>query len=51
HDNPNGSVADAAAICNATGNVVGMMPHPERAADPALGNTDGVEILKALLSR
>jgi phosphoribosylformylglycinamidine synthase subunit PurQ / glutaminase len=39
--NPNGSAAHIAGIRNAAGNVVGIMPHPERAADPALGNTDG----------
>ncbi len=50
-NNPNGSVGDVAGICNAAGNVVAMMPHPERAADPALSNTDGVEILHALMSR
>jgi phosphoribosylformylglycinamidine synthase len=49
-DNPNGSVGDVAGICDETGRIVAMMPHPERAADPALRNTDGVEILHALLS-
>jgi phosphoribosylformylglycinamidine synthase len=39
--NPNGSAAHIAGIRNAAGNVVGIMPHPERAADPALGPTDG----------
>ena len=39
--NPNGSANHIAGICNAEGNVVGIMPHPERAADPALGNCDG----------
>ena len=39
--NPNGSVNDIAGIINAKGNVLGMMPHPERLADPALGGTDG----------
>ena len=40
-DNPNGSAADIAGICNAAGNVVGLMPHPERASEHALGGTDG----------
>lgn len=40
-DNPNGSVADIAGVTNARGNVFGMMPHPERAVDELLGNTDG----------
>lgn len=47
--NPNGSLENIAGICNATRNVFGMMPHPERAADPALGNTDGQVILEQLL--
>jgi len=46
--NPNGALENIAGICNATRNVFGMMPHPERAAEEALGNTDGYEILKAL---
>jgi phosphoribosylformylglycinamidine synthase len=46
--NPNGSLENIAGICNATRNVFGMMPHPERAAEEALGNTDGYFILKAL---
>jgi phosphoribosylformylglycinamidine synthase I len=41
NDNPNGSIRDIAGIASANGRVVGMMPHPERAADPALGGTDG----------
>lgn len=40
-DNPNGAMDNIAGIMNAGGNVVGIMPHPERAADPLLGNTDG----------
>lgn len=47
--NPNGSARNIAGICNEKGNVIGMMPHPERAADRALGNTDGSLILEALL--
>lgn len=46
--NPNGSLRNIAGICNKTGNVVGMMPHPERACSEALGNTDGKAILHAL---
>jgi len=39
--NPNGSMHDIAGIANAAGNVVGIMPHPERAAEPILGTEDG----------
>jgi len=46
--NPNGSLLNIAGICNKNGNVFGMMPHPERAVDPALFNEDGVKILAAL---
>jgi phosphoribosylformylglycinamidine synthase subunit PurQ / glutaminase len=49
-DNPNGSVDDIAGICNEGGNVVGLMPHPERAADPLLGSADGNLLLGALLA-
>lgn len=48
--NPNGSLHNIAGICNRQGNVLGMMPHPERAADPMLGQTDGVRLFKGLLS-
>ncbi|QJW91138.1 phosphoribosylformylglycinamidine synthase subunit PurQ [Spirosoma taeanense] len=47
--NPNGSLDNIAGVCNAQKNVFGMMPHPERAADPALGNTDGRLILEQML--
>ena len=47
--NPNGSIRNIAGICNSAGNVMGLMPHPERACSPVLGNTDGREILKNLL--
>ncbi len=47
--NPNGSVENIAGICNAEKNVFGLMPHPERAADEPLGNTDGRLLLEALL--
>jgi phosphoribosylformylglycinamidine synthase I len=48
-DNPNGSVDAIAGICNGPGNVVGLMPHPERASQPLLGSTDGRILLGALL--
>ncbi|TMK65339.1 MAG: phosphoribosylformylglycinamidine synthase subunit PurQ [Actinobacteria bacterium] len=48
--NPNGSLDDIAGISNEAGNVVGLMPHPERASDPILGSDDGVVLLRALLS-
>lgn len=47
--NPNGSARNIAGICNTERNVFGMMPHPERACSPVLGNTDGQEIIKILL--
>jgi phosphoribosylformylglycinamidine synthase I len=49
-DNPNGSVGDIAGICNAARNVVGLMPHPERACHPLLGGTDGAPVLQSLLT-
>jgi len=48
-DNPNGSVDDIAGICSAGRNVVGLMPHPERACHPLLGSTDGATLLRSLL--
>ncbi len=48
-DNPNGSVDDIAGVCNPGGNVVGLMPHPERAVDALLGSTDGKVLLGAFL--
>ena len=48
-NNPNGSVNNIAGICNRHGNVLGMMPHPERASDPMLGGTDGIRLFKGLL--
>jgi phosphoribosylformylglycinamidine synthase len=48
--NPNGSADHIAGICNKRGNVLGMMPHPERAADAMLGNTDGLALFKGLLA-
>ena len=48
-NNPNGSLDDIAGICSAGRNVVGLMPHPERASHPLLGSTDGAELLRALV--
>lgn len=48
--NPNGAIENIAGISNKSGNVFGMMPHPERAADPELGNTDGRAIFESILS-
>jgi phosphoribosylformylglycinamidine synthase len=50
-DNPNGSIDDIAGICSAGRNVVGLMPHPERACHPLLGSTDGAPLLRSLLVR
>jgi len=47
--NPNGSLHNIAGICNKKRNVFGLMPHPERAADPDLNNTDGLEIMRQLI--
>lgn len=47
--NPNGSRHHIAGVCNEAGNVLGMMPHPERAADPMLGGTDGQALFESLL--
>lgn len=48
--NPNGSARNIAGVCNAGRNVFGMMPHPERAAEGVLGNTDGRLLLECLLA-
>lgn len=48
-DNPNGSVGDIAGVCNEARNVVGLMPHPERAISPLLGSEDGIPLLRSLL--
>ena len=48
--NPNGSTMNIAGIINKNGNVLGMMPHPERACDPVLSKTDGQDILKSLIN-
>ena len=50
-DNPNGSLADIAGVSNEDGNVVGLMPHPERAANELLGSADGVPLLRSLIDR
>lgn len=47
--NPNGSVENIAGVCNKKKNVYGMMPHPERAADDELGNTDGLLIFQTMM--
>ena len=49
-DNPNGSVADIAGVLSANRRVLGMMPHPERAIEPALGSADGRGVFKSLLA-
>lgn len=49
-DSPNGATQAIAGICNSSRNVFGMMPHPERAADQLLGNTDGLVIFKSILN-
>ncbi|HEX4750506.1 MAG TPA: phosphoribosylformylglycinamidine synthase subunit PurQ [Bryobacteraceae bacterium] len=49
-DNCNGSMRDIAGILNPQRNVMGLMPHPERAADPLVGNTDGLAILNSLVT-
>ncbi|MDA7768344.1 phosphoribosylformylglycinamidine synthase subunit PurQ [Flavobacteriales bacterium] len=48
--NPNGAVENIAGISNASGNVFGMMPHPERASDKELGNTDGGYIFQSIIN-
>lgn len=49
--NPNGSERNIAGIINEGGNVLGMMPHPERACSPMLGSDDGVRLLESILAR
>jgi phosphoribosylformylglycinamidine synthase len=48
--NPNGSCLNIAGICNEEGNVLGMMPHPERCSESILGNQDGLKIFQSILS-
>jgi len=47
--NPNGSLADIAGICDTSGRVFGLMPHPERLADPQLGGSDGRALFDGLV--
>jgi phosphoribosylformylglycinamidine synthase I len=49
-ENPNGSLRSIAGILNRARNVLGMMPHPERACDPLMGSTDGLGIIDSILS-
>ena len=49
--NPNGSARDIAGIVNAAGNVLGMMPHPERAVEAVLGSTDGLPLFESVLAQ
>jgi phosphoribosylformylglycinamidine synthase len=48
--NPNGSMANVAGIINEQGNVLGMMPHPERASDPLLRHTDGQKLFQSIIA-
>jgi phosphoribosylformylglycinamidine synthase I len=50
-NNPNGSARDIAGITNGAGNVLGMMPHPERAVDPVHGGTDGLGVFESVLGK
>ena len=50
HADPNGSMRAIAGILNEAGNVLGMMPHPERAVDPLVGSTDGLLLFESLLA-
>ncbi|BAY37713.1 phosphoribosylformylglycinamidine synthase I [Nostoc sp. NIES-2111] len=50
-ENPNGSLNNIAGICDRKGNVLGMMPHPERASDPVLGSNDGLKLFQGLLEK
>ncbi len=49
-DNPNGSLRDSAGILSRGRNVMGMMPHPERASDPLMGSTDGLVVFRSMVS-
>ena len=49
--NPNGSLRDIAGVCNAAGNVMGLMPHPEHAVDPLTGSADGLRLFAGLAER
>ena len=50
-ENPNGSLADIAGITNEPGNVLGMMPHPERAANEIVGGADGLKLFKSIVKQ
>ncbi|WP_110113621.1 phosphoribosylformylglycinamidine synthase subunit PurQ [Bacillus sp. CGMCC 1.16541] len=50
-ENPNGSLQSIAGIVNETGNVLGMMPHPERAVDTLLGSADGLKLFKSIVKQ
>ena len=50
-ENPNGSLADIAGIVNEQGNVLGMMPHPERAANEIVGGADGLKLFKSIVKQ
>jgi phosphoribosylformylglycinamidine synthase len=49
-NNPNGSLRDIAGICNKERNVLGMMPHPERATDPLMGCSDGLVVFRSMVA-
>ena len=49
-DNPNGSLRDIAGVLNRERNVMGMMPHPERASDPLMGSDDGLAVFQSMLN-
>ncbi|MFC4324000.1 phosphoribosylformylglycinamidine synthase subunit PurQ [Litchfieldia salsa] len=51
NSNPNGSLSDIAGIMNEKGNVLGMMPHPERAVDAILGSADGLKLFKSIVKQ
>ena len=48
-DNPNGSLRDIAGVLNHERNVMGLMPHPERASEALLGSTDGLVVFESML--
>jgi phosphoribosylformylglycinamidine synthase len=48
--NPNGAMRNIAGVCNAARNVIGLMPHPERALEPLHGSTDGLVLFQSLLA-
>jgi phosphoribosylformylglycinamidine (FGAM) synthase-like amidotransferase family enzyme len=47
--NPNGSVENIAGVVNESGNVLGMMPHPERASESILGSDDGLKVFESMV--